>query len=162
MSKILLLLTVAILLTTWYNKENQYRNRESTMAKTDELQRQTLRVLAELGAPGKPLSARAAGERLDIGYNQIADMARGKTPAEKTLIKFAAAIGESAADWLRYAGKNDFAKALAVYEPANQTAEQQGFAVIARDLAQVPPKRRALLLRQIRALIRATVEPFED
>ena len=127
------------------------------MAKADELQRQTQRVLAELGAPGKPLSSRAAGERLDIGYNQIADMARGKAPAEKTLIKFACAVGEPAAEWLRYAGKHEFAKALDAYEPAIKTPDQQALTAIARDLALVAPKRRALLLRQIHALIRATV-----
>ena len=80
------------------------------MPKNDELQKQTLRVLTELGTPEKPLSARAAGEKLSIGYNQIADMAKGKSPGEKTLIKFAGALGESPADWLRYAGKHDFAK----------------------------------------------------
>lgn len=132
------------------------------MAKSDDLQRQTHRVLAELGAPSKPLSARAAGERLDIGYNQIADMARGKAPAEKTLIKFASAIGESAADWLRYAGKHEFARALDIGEPSAQTEEQHWIQLIARELAEVPPKRRALLQRQIRALIRATVGPPED
>ncbi len=127
------------------------------MAKADELQRQTQRVLAELGAPGKPLSARAAGERLDIGYNQIADMARGKAPAEKTLIRFAAAIGEPAAEWLRYAGKHEFAKALDAYEPTPKTPDQQALLLIARDLAQVSAKRRMLLLRQVHALIRATI-----
>ena len=49
------------------------------------------------GSAEKPLSARAAGEKLDIGYNQIADMVKGKSPGEKTLIKFASAIGESPA-----------------------------------------------------------------
>ena len=132
------------------------------MAKSEELQRQTQRVLAELGAPGKPLSARAAGERLDIGYNQIADMARGKAPAEKTLIKFASAVGESAANWLRYAGKHEFAKTLGTSEPAAQTQEQQWLHLVAHELAQVPPKRRALLQRQIRALIRATAGQAED
>ena len=86
----------------WYN--------DITMAKSEDLQRHTQRVLTELGANGKPLSARAAGEKLGIGYNQIADMAKGKTPAEKTLIKFASAVGESPADWLHYAGKHDFAE----------------------------------------------------
>jgi hypothetical protein len=132
------------------------------MAKTEDLQRQTLRVLTELGAPGKPLSARAAGEKLEIGYNQLADMARGKAPAEKTLIKFASAIGEPAADWLRYAGKHEFAKALETYDPTPSTPEQQALMAIARDLAQVPAKRRSLLLRQIHALIRATVSTDTD
>lgn len=132
------------------------------MAKTDELQQQTLRVLAELGAPGKPLSARAAGEQLDIGYNQIADMARGKAPAEKTLIRFAAAIGEPAAAWLRYAGKHDFAKALEAYDPVAATPEQHALTAIARDLAQVPAKRRTLLLRQIHALIRVTAGQTDE
>ncbi|MBV9849393.1 MAG: hypothetical protein JO250_06875 [Armatimonadetes bacterium] len=132
------------------------------MAKSDELQRQTLRVLAEMGAPGKPLSARAAGERLDIGYNQIADMARGKAPAEKTLIKFAASIGESAADWLRYAGKHEFAKTLGATDSAAAPQEQQWLHLVARELAEVPPKRRVLLQRQIRALIRATAGPTDE
>ena len=132
------------------------------MAKSDELQRQTLRVLAELGAPGKALSARAAGERLDIGYNQIADMARGKTPAEKTLIKFAAAIGESASDWLHYAGKHEFARTMGTTGPAEESQEQHWVQQVARDLARVPAKRRALLQRQIHALIRATAGPAED
>ena len=132
------------------------------MAKSDELQRQTQRVLAEMGAPGKPFSARAAGERLDIGYNQIADMARGKAPAEKTLIKFASSIGESASDWLRYAGKHEFAKTLGTSEPTAQSQEQQWLHLVARELAEVPPKRRALLQRQIRALIRATAGQAED
>ena len=65
-----------------------------------------------MGAPDKPLSARAAGEKLDIGYNQISDMVKGKSPGEKTLIKFASAVGESPTEWLRYAGKHDFAKTL--------------------------------------------------
>ena len=132
------------------------------MAKSDELQRQTQRVLAELGTPGKPLSARAAGERLDLGYNQIADMARGKAPAEKTLIKFASAIGESAADWLGYAGKHDFARTLGTTGPAAHLPEQQWLHLIAHELAEVPPKRRSLLQRQIRALIRATAAQAED
>ena len=131
------------------------------MAKSDDLQRQTHRVLTELGAPGKPLSARAAGERLDIGYNQIADMARGKAPAEKTLIKFASAIGESAADWLRYAGKHEFARTLDTPRSA-LPHEQQWLHLIERELAEVPPKRRPLLQRQIRALIRATAAQAED
>ena len=132
------------------------------MAKADELQRQTQRVLAEMGEPNKPLSARAAGEKLDIGYNQIADMARGKTPAEKTLIKFACAIGEPAAQWLRYAGKHDFAKALDVFQPALLTPEQQALASVARDLAQMPVKRRAMLIRQIHALVRASISQNDD
>lgn len=129
----------------------------SVMPKTEDLQRHTLRVLAEMGTPDKPLSARAAGDKLGIGYNQIADMAKGKSPGEKTLIKFASAVGESTGDWLRYAGKHDFADTLsreggAPDAPPEQRIGQQ----IARELAQVPPERQALLLKQIRALIRAT------
>ena len=127
------------------------------MAKNDELQKQTARVLAEMGAPGKPLSARAAGEKLDIGYNQISDMVKGKSPGEKTLIKFASAIGESPTEWLRYAGKHDFAKTL---DGAPETADidpiQQTANLIARELAEVSKERQPLLLKQIRALIRAT------
>ncbi len=126
------------------------------MAKSEELQRQTLRVLADLGAPDKPLSARAAGEKLGIGYNQIADMVKGKSPAEKTLMKFASAIGESAADWLHYGGKHDFAATLGGKDDAEPTQEQKYAQQIARDLSRVPKERRGLLLRQIRALIRAT------
>ncbi len=126
------------------------------MAKNDELQKQTLRVLLELGSPEKPLSARAAGEKLNIGYNQIADMAKGKAPGEKTLIKFARALGESPADWLRYGGKHDFARTLEQqgapeHEEARRIAMQ-----VAQELACVPKETHALLLRQIRALIRAT------
>lgn len=127
------------------------------MAKIEELQKQTQRVLAEMGAPGKALSARAAGEKLNIGYNQISDMVKGKSPGEKTLIKFACAIGESPTDWLRYAGKHDFAKTLGGApeddqpDPTQQAAQQ-----IARELADVPKERQPLLLKQIRALIRAT------
>src|SRR5262245_15194316 len=128
------------------------------MAKSEELQRQTQRVLSELGTPGKPLSARGAGARLDIGYNQISDMLKGKPPAEKTLIKFACAIGEEPADWLHYAGKHDFAKTLATPDEISRTEEQQIAAKIAQELALVPEERQALLLRQIRALIRATQE----
>ena len=126
------------------------------MAKSDELQRQTQRVLADLGAPNKPLSARAAGEKLGIGYNQIADMVKGKSPAEKTLMKFASAIGESQTDWLRYGGKNDFADTLGGKGDAEPSQEQKHAQQIARDLARVPKEHRALVLRQIRALIRAS------
>lgn len=127
------------------------------MAKVDELQKQTQRVLTEMGAPGKPLSARAAGEKLNIGYNQISDMVKGKSPGEKTLIKFASAIGESPADWLQYAGKHDFAKTLAGEADAPKpNPEQHAVQMILRELAQVPKPQQALLLRQIRALIRAT------
>jgi plasmid maintenance system antidote protein VapI len=126
------------------------------MAKSEDLQRHTLRVLTELGTDGKALSARAAGEKLGIGYNQIADMAKGKTPAEKTLIKFASAVGESPTDWLHYAGKHDFAESLGSQEEAPPSQEQKVAQQIAQDLSRVPKERRALLLRQIRALIRAT------
>lgn len=126
------------------------------MAKSEELQRHTQRVLAELGSPGKALSARSAGDRLNIGYNQIADMVKGKTPAEKTLIKFASAIGESPADWLRYAGKHEFASTLGDKDKAEVTQEQKFAEQIAHDLSRVPKDRRSLLLRQIRALIRAS------
>lgn len=127
-----------------------------TVPKSEELQKQTQRVLIELGAPGKPLSARAAGERLDIGYNQIADMIKGKTPAEKTLIKFACAVGESPADWLRYAGKNEFADTLDTQDPYETTEEKRIAHQIMQEISRVPKTRRALLLRQIRALIQAT------
>jgi hypothetical protein len=126
------------------------------MAKNEEIQQQTLRVLAELGTSQKPLSARAAGDKLNIGYNQIADMAKGKSPGEKTLIKFAGAIGESAADWLRYAGKHDFAKSLGNTQTAEPDPEQQFAQQIARELSEVPPEKQPLLLKQILALIRAT------
>ena len=126
------------------------------MAKCEELQRQTLRVLADLGAPDKPLSARAAGEKLGIGYNQIADMVKGKPPAEKTLMKFASAIGEPPADWLHYGGRHDFAATLGAKDDAELTQEQKHALQIAHDLSRVPKERRGLLLRQIRALIRAT------
>jgi hypothetical protein len=89
-------------------------------------------------------------------------MARGKSPAEKTLIRFAAAVGEAAPDWLRYAGKHEFAKALEVYEPAVKSPDQQALTAIAHDLAQVPAKRRTLLLRQIHALIRASVGQADE
>ena len=136
------------------------------MAKNEELQRQTLRVLAELGTSQKPLSARAAGEKLNVGYNQIADMAKGKTPGEKTLIKFAGAIGESAADWLRYAGKHDFAKSLG-HEPAAEPDPEQQLAQqiaqqIARELCDVPLEKQPLLLKQIRALIRVTASDPDE
>ena len=126
------------------------------MAKSDDLQKHTQRVLAELGSPGKPLSARSAGDRLNIGYNQIADMVKGKSPAEKTLIKFASAIGESPADWLRYAGKGEFAANLGEKSREDATQEQKFAEQIANDLARVPKDRRSLVLRQIRALIRAS------
>ena len=131
------------------------------MAKNEEMQRQTLRVLAEMGAPDKPLSARAAGEKLDIGYNQISDMVKGKTPGEKTLIKFASAIGESPAEWLRYAGKHDFAKTLDASEAPEADPVQQVAQQIARELALVPKERQPLLRKQIRALIRATRSDLE-
>ena len=132
----------------WYN---------SDMAKIEELQKQTQRLLADLGAAGKPLSARAAGEKLGIGYNQVSDMVKGKSPGEKTLIKFASAVGESPADWLRYAGKHDFAKTLggeAVTEESDW--EQQVSLQIARELSDISGERRELLHKQIVALIRAT------
>ena len=131
------------------------------MAKSEELQRQTLRVLSELGSPGKPLSARGAGARLDIGYNQISDMVKGKSPAEKTLIKFACAIGEEPGDWLRYAGKHAFADTLAAPDEISRTEEQRLAGKIAQELSKVPKDRQALLVRQIRALIRATQEDTE-
>ena len=126
------------------------------MAKNDELQRHTQRVLAEMGAPDKPLSARAAGEKLDIGYNQISDMVKGKSPGEKTLIKFASAVGESPAEWLRYAGKHDFAQTLDGSESPEPDPVQKAAAQIARELSLVAKDRQPLLLKQIRALIRAT------
>ena len=126
------------------------------MPKIDELQKQTLRVLSELGTPQKPLSARAAGEKLNIGYNQIADMVKGKSPGEKTLIKFAGALGESPADWLRYAGKHDFAKNISSQEEAEIQPEQHLVQQIARELAEVPREKQSLLRRQILALIRVT------
>ena len=131
------------------------------MAKTEELQKQTLRVLTEMGTPEKPLSARAAGEKLGIGYNQISDMAKGKSPGEKTLIKWASAVGESPSDWLHYAGKHDFARSLDHSETEDDDPEQQAARQIARELARVPPERQPLLLRQIRALIRASVGDAE-
>lgn len=127
------------------------------MAKIEELQKQTQRVLVELGAPGKALSARAAGEKLNIGYNQISDMVKGKSPGEKTLMKFASAIGEPPIDWLRYAGKHDFAKTLGVPpEEVRPDPEKHAAQQIARELAEVSKERQPLLLKQIRALIRAT------
>ena len=126
------------------------------MAKIDELQKQTLRVLTELGSPEKPLSARATGEKLNIGYNQIADMAKGKSPGEKTLIKFAGALGESPADWLRYAGKHDFAKNISSKDTMEVPPEQHLVQQIVRELSEVPLERQALLRKQILALIRAT------
>ena len=127
------------------------------MAKIEELQKQTQRVLMQLGAPGKPLSARAAGEKLGIGYNQISDMVKGKSPGEKTLIKFASAIGETPADWLRFAGKHDFAKTLGgPAEGEEVNPEQQAALQIAHELADIPGERLALLQKQIIALIRAT------
>lgn len=126
------------------------------MPKNDELQKQTLRVLTELGTPEKPLSARAAGEKLSVGYNQIADMAKGKSPGEKTLIKFAGALGESPADWLRYAGKHDFAKNISNMAVLEVPPEQHLVQQIVRELAEVPPEKQALLRKQILALIRVT------
>jgi transcriptional regulator with XRE-family HTH domain len=124
------------------------------MPKNDELQKQTVRVLSELGTPAKPLSARAAGEKLNIGYNQIADMAKGKSPGEKTLIKFAGALGESPADWLRYAGKHDFAKNISSEAASEIQPEQHLVQQILRELAEVPLERQSLLRKQILALIR--------
>ena len=126
------------------------------MPKIEELQKQTLRVLSELGTPEKPLSARAAGEKLNIGYNQIADMAKGKSPGEKTLIKFAGALCESPADWLRYAGKHDFAKNISSVEAEVVQPEQHLVQQIIRELAEVPVEKQALLRKQILALIRVT------
>ena len=126
------------------------------MAKNDELQKHTLRVLTELGTPDKPLSARAAGEKLNIGYNQIADMAKGKSPGEKTLIKFAGALKESPADWLRYAGKHDFAKNISSQDATEDHPEQHLVQQIVRELAEVPEEKQALLRKQILALIRVT------
>ncbi len=127
------------------------------MAKTEELQKQTLRVLTEMGTPEKPLSARAAGEKLGIGYNQISDMAKGKSPGEKTLIKWASAVGESPGDWLHYAGKHEFARSLDPSETEEDGLEHAAARQIARELSRVPPERHTLLLRQVRALIRASV-----
>ena len=127
------------------------------MAKTEELQKQTLRVLTEMGTSEKPLSARAAGEKLGIGYNQISDMAKGKSPGEKTLIKWASAIGETPSDWLHYAGKHEFALSLDSTDMGQEDPEQQIARQIARELTRVLPERQPLLLRQIRALIRASV-----
>jgi transcriptional regulator with XRE-family HTH domain len=126
------------------------------MPKNDELQKHTLRVLSELGTPNKPLSARAAGEKLNIGYNQIADMAKGKSPGEKTLIKFAGALGESPADWLRYAGKHDFAKNISSEATEQIPPEQHLIQQIVRELAEVPSEKQPLLRKQILALIRVT------
>ena len=126
------------------------------MPKNDELQKQTLRVLTELGTPEKPLSARAAGEKLGIGYNQVADMAKGKSPGEKTLIKFAGALGESPADWLRYAGKHDFAKNISSDKAEDIPPEKHLVQQIVRELAEVPAEKQALLRKQILALIRVT------
>jgi transcriptional regulator with XRE-family HTH domain len=125
-----------------------------SMPKNDELQKETMRVLSELGTPQKPLSARAAGEKLNIGYNQIADMAKGKSPGEKTLIKFAGALGESPADWLRYAGKHDFAKNISSESASEIQPEQHLVQQILRELAEVPLERQSLLRKQILALIR--------
>ncbi len=127
------------------------------MAKTEELQKQTLRVLAEMGTAQKPLSARAAGEKLSIGYNQISDMAKGKSPGEKTLIKWASAVGEPPSDWLHYAGKHEFALTLDSPESEDETQEMGAARQIARELSRVPRERQPLLLRQLRALIRATM-----
>lgn len=126
------------------------------MAKNDDLQKHTQRVLAEMGAPDKPLSARAAGEKLDIGYNQISDMVKGRSPGEKTLIKFASAVGESPAEWLRYAGKHAFAETLDGSEAPESDPVKRAASQIARELFQVSKDKQPLLLKQIRALIRAT------
>ena len=126
------------------------------MARIDELQKHTQRVLTEMGSPGKPLSARAAGEKLGIGYNQISDMVKGRSPGEKTLIKFASAVGEAPTDWLRYAGKHDFANTLDGQEAAEADPVQQTAQRIAHELSSVPKERQPLLLKQIRALIRAS------
>ncbi|MGI4790315.1 MAG: hypothetical protein ACRYFS_15870 [Janthinobacterium lividum] len=126
------------------------------MPKIEELQKQTLRVLAELGTAEKPLSARAAGEKLNIGYNQIADMVKGKSPGEKTLIKFAGALGESPADWLKYAGKHDFAKNISSPEVVEDHPEQHLMQQIVRELSEVPAEKQSLLRKQILALIRVT------
>jgi hypothetical protein len=131
------------------------------MPKNEELQKQTLRVLTELGTPEKPLSARAAGEKLSIGYNQIADMAKGKSPGEKTLIKFAGALGESPADWLRYAGKHDFAKNISAEAASEIQPEQHLIQQIVRELVALPPEKQALLRKQILALIRVTRNEHE-
>ncbi len=127
------------------------------MAKIEELQKQTQHILADLGAPGKPLSARAAGEKLGIGYNQISDMVKGKSPGEKTLIRFASAVGQSPADWLRFAGKHDFAKTLGNSTEAEDADPEKQIALqIARELSDISGERRELLRKQIIALIRAT------
>ena len=127
------------------------------MAKIEELQKQTQRILGVLGENGKPLSARAAGEKLGIGYNQISDMVKGKSPGEKTLIKFASAIAESPTDWLRYAGKHDFAKTLGGPNEGDETEPVQQVAMqIARELADINGDSQKLLVKQILALIRAT------
>jgi transcriptional regulator with XRE-family HTH domain len=126
------------------------------MAKNDELQKHTLRVLTELGTPEKPLSARAAGEKLNIGYNQIADMAKGKSPGEKTLIKFAGALGESPSDWLHYAGKHDFAKNISAQEAGTDHPDQHLVQQIVRELSEVSAEKQPLLRKQILALIRVT------
>ena len=141
-----ILLTMMTVL--WYN---------SDMSKIEELQKQTLRLLMDLGARGKPLSARAAGEKLGIGYNQISDMVKGKSPGEKTLIKFASAVGESPSDWLRYAGKHDFARTLGGDTEDEEIDPDQQLALqIARELSDISGERRELLHKQIIALIRAT------
>ena len=141
-----ILLTMMTVL--WYN---------SDMSKIEELQKQTLRLLMDLGARGKPLSARAAGEKLGIGYNQISDMVKGKSPGEKTLIKFASAVGESPSDWLRYAGKHDFARTLGGDTEDEEIDPDQQIALqIARELSDISGERRELLHKQIIALIRAT------
>lgn len=129
------------------------------MAKSEELQKHTLRVLARMGLPGKPLSARAAGEKLDIGYNQIADMAKGKTPAEKTLMRFACAIHEDPADWLRYAGKHDFAKTLGIQGQVEENDAARAARQIASELSRVGLKQQSLVLRQVLAVIKAAQEP---
>ena len=132
------------------------------MARSEELQRQTLRILTQLGSPGKPLSARAAGEKLEIGYNQIADMARGKIPAEKTLIRFAHAIDEDPSAWLRYAGKHDFARTLDhPTAGAAETEADKNARIIARELSRLPAKLQPVVFRQLIAVIQAVQEPSE-
>ena len=83
-------------------------------------------------------------------------MVKGKSPGEKTLIKFASALGESPAEWLRYAGKHDFAQTLDGADAPEADPVQRAAQLLARDLSQVPKERQPLLLKQVRALIRAT------
>ena len=85
-------------------------------------------------------------------------MAKGKAPGEKTLIKFARALGENPADWLRYAGKSEFAKTLEQHATPEHDATKRIAMQVAQELSCAPKETQALLLRQIRALIRATLE----